>query len=80
MGKALGVADRLIDEFAKDHYWFDDEILQQRLEEAMERAGVREDPLRIAQKELQQNKIPLTVRRYLPDGSFEDFNCSELLH
>ncbi len=37
------------------------------------------DPLRIAQKELQQNKIPLTVRRYLPDGSYEDFNVSELL-
>ena len=37
------------------------------------------DPLRIAQKELQQNKMPLTVRRYLPDGSYEDFNVSELL-
>ncbi|CAN5592811.1 error-prone DNA polymerase [soil metagenome] len=49
VGKTLGVADRLIDEFAKDHYWFDDEILQQRLEEAMQRADVREDPLRITQ-------------------------------
>ena len=49
VGKALGVAEKLIDEFAKDHYWFDDAILQQRLEEAMERAGVQEDPLRIRQ-------------------------------
>ena len=38
------------------------------------------DPLRISQKELNANKIPLTIRRYLPDGSFEDFNVSELLH
>ena len=49
VGKTLGVADKLIDEFAKDHYWFDDAILQQRLDEAMERAGVQEDPLRIRQ-------------------------------
>lgn len=36
------------------------------------------DPLMIAQKELRQKKIPITIRRYLPDGSFEDWNCSEL--
>lgn len=29
------------------------------------------DPLNIALKELEAKKIPLVVRRYLPDGSFE---------
>ena len=42
VGTALGIAPPLIDAFAKDHYWFDDPILDQRLEEAMQRAGVRE--------------------------------------
>ncbi|WFD33481.1 hypothetical protein MCUN1_000294 [Malassezia cuniculi] len=31
------------------------------------------DPLAIAQKELVAKKIPLIVRRYLPDGSYEDW-------
>ena len=31
------------------------------------------DPLQIAMKELRDRKIPLLVRRYLPDGSFEDW-------
>ncbi|WBW75536.1 DNA-directed RNA polymerase I, II and III subunit Rpb6 [Schizosaccharomyces osmophilus] len=37
------------------------------------------DPLQIAMKELAQKKIPLLVRRYLPDGSFEDWSVSELI-
>lgn len=37
------------------------------------------DPLQIAMKEFNQKKIPLVVRRYLPDGSFEDWTCEELL-
>lgn len=37
------------------------------------------DPLVIAQKEMTANKIPLVVRRFLPDGSYEDWLCSELL-
>ncbi|GAO46602.1 DNA-directed RNA polymerase I, II, and III subunit Rpb6 [Saitoella complicata NRRL Y-17804] len=37
------------------------------------------DPLQIAMKELSQKKIPLLVRRYLPDGSYEDWACSELI-
>ena len=49
VGKALAVDERLIDEFAKDHYWFDQSILDQRMTEAMERAGVQEDPLRVTQ-------------------------------
>jgi error-prone DNA polymerase len=49
VGKALDVDVRLVDEFAKDHYWFDDGILEQHLEEAMTRAGVREKPLKLRQ-------------------------------
>jgi len=37
------------------------------------------DPLIIAMKELAANKIPLVVRRFLPDGSYEDWLVSELL-
>lgn len=37
------------------------------------------DPLQIAIKELAQRKIPLVIRRYLPDGSFEDWSVSELI-
>ncbi|KIJ38422.1 hypothetical protein M422DRAFT_176487 [Sphaerobolus stellatus SS14] len=37
------------------------------------------DPLQIALKELSQGKIPLIIRRYLPDGSFEDWSVSELI-
>lgn len=29
-------------------------------------------------KELRDGKIPFTVRRYLPDGSYEDWSVSEL--
>lgn len=37
------------------------------------------DPLQIAMKELAQKKIPLLVRRYLPDGSYEDWSVAELI-
>ncbi|KAL3481216.1 DNA-directed RNA polymerase I, II, and III subunit Rpb6 [Aspergillus californicus] len=37
------------------------------------------DPLQIALKELAQKKIPLIIRRYLPDGTYEDWTCEELL-
>ncbi|KAJ9657508.1 subunit common to RNA polymerases I, II, and III [Neophaeococcomyces mojaviensis] len=37
------------------------------------------DPLQIAIKEFNQKKIPLVVRRYMPDGSFEDWTCEELI-
>eukprot|EP00871_Galdieria_phlegrea_P004687 jgi/Galph1/5219/GphlegSOOS_G3896.1 len=37
------------------------------------------DPLEIAQKELRERKIPITIRRYLPDGTFEDWNVDELM-
>lgn len=37
------------------------------------------DPLRIAQKELGARKVPIIVRRYLPDGSFEDWTIDNLI-
>lgn len=37
------------------------------------------DPLKIAMKELKARKIPIIIRRYLPDGSYEDWNISELV-
>ena len=37
------------------------------------------DPLEIAEKELREKKIPFTVRRYLPDGSYEDWPVNELI-
>lgn len=37
------------------------------------------DPLDIAMKELRENKIPLIIRRYLPDGSFEDWPIQDLI-
>lgn len=37
------------------------------------------DPLEIAMKELREKKIPFTIRRYLPDGSFEDWGVNELI-
>lgn len=37
------------------------------------------DPIEIAEKELLANKIPFIIRRYLPDGSFEDWNVNDLI-
>lgn len=37
------------------------------------------DPLKIAQKELRERKIPIVIRRYLPDGSYEDWGIDELI-
>merc|ERR1711865_860069 len=36
------------------------------------------DPLVIAMKELKQRKIPINIRRYLPDKSYEDWPVTEL--
>mmetsp|Transcript_2448 Transcript_2448/g.7306 ORF Transcript_2448/g.7306 Transcript_2448/m.7306 type:complete len:91 (+) Transcript_2448:212-484(+) len=41
--------------------------------------GTETDPLRIAAKELRERKIPLIIRRYLPDGSFEDWPIKDLI-
>lgn len=37
------------------------------------------DPLQIAMKELKAKKIPIIIRRYLPDGSYEDWGIDELI-
>jgi len=37
------------------------------------------DPLKIAEKELRERKIPIIIRRYLPDGSHEDWSVDELI-
>lgn len=37
------------------------------------------DPVAIARMELEQRRIPLSVRRYLPDGSYEDWCVDELV-
>ena len=36
------------------------------------------DPLKIAHKELRERKIPMIIRRYLPDGHYEDWALDEL--
>ena len=37
------------------------------------------DPMIIAEKELREKKIEYIVRRYLPDGSYEDWDLNELI-
>ena len=37
------------------------------------------DPLLIAEKELREKKIPFFIRRYLPDGNYEDWPISDLI-
>ena len=49
VGRALDVDVRLVDDFAKDHHWFDAAILDERIEAAMARTGVRERPARVRQ-------------------------------
>merc|ERR1719215_2418244 len=37
------------------------------------------DPLLIAEKELILRQIPFVIRRFLPDGTYEDWRVTELL-
>ena len=37
------------------------------------------DPLEIAGKELREKRVPFIVRRYMPDGSYEDWGLEELI-
>ena len=41
--------------------------------------GGEVDPLEIAMKEMKQRKIPIIVRRYMPDKSYEDWAIDELI-
>eukprot|EP01017_Pseudomicrothorax_dubius_P015050 TRINITY_DN1750_c0_g4_i2.p2 TRINITY_DN1750_c0_g4~~TRINITY_DN1750_c0_g4_i2.p2 ORF type:complete len:150 (+),score=54.62 TRINITY_DN1750_c0_g4_i2:67-516(+) len=36
------------------------------------------DPLKIAEQELREKRIPFMIRRYLPDGSYEDWAINDL--
>jgi len=40
--------------------------------------GDESDPYRLAEIELSERKVPFIVRRYLPDGSYEDWKANEL--
>jgi len=40
VGKALGVDERLVDAFAKDHFWFDHELATHKLRELASNCGV----------------------------------------
>ena len=40
--------------------------------------GDETDPLKIAMKELREKKIPIIIRRHLPDKSYEDWTIDEL--
>ena len=37
------------------------------------------DPMVIAEKELREKKIEYIIRRYLPDGGYEDWDLNELI-
>jgi DNA-directed RNA polymerase I, II, and III subunit RPABC2 len=37
------------------------------------------DPFQIALKELRARRIPLTIRRFLPDGTYEDWRVQDLI-
>ena len=41
--------------------------------------GEESDPYKLAEMELDRKRVPFIVRRYLPDGSYEDWKVSELL-
>ncbi|WP_218509371.1 error-prone DNA polymerase [Variovorax sp. dw_308] len=49
VGKALAIDERLIEAFAKDHHWFDHDVQDERIEQAMLTAGVRESTLKLRQ-------------------------------
>ena len=38
------------------------------------------DPYKLAERELAERKIPFIIRRYLPDGAYEDWKLSELTY
>ncbi|KAI8352058.1 RNA polymerase, subunit omega/K/RPB6 [Blakeslea trispora] len=37
------------------------------------------DALAIANKELREKKIPLIIRRFMPDGTYEDWKVKDLI-
>ncbi|UST53183.1 error-prone DNA polymerase [Comamonadaceae bacterium OTU4NAUVB1] len=49
VGRAMDVDARLVDDFARDHHGFDATVLEERIEAAMARTGVREGPAKLRQ-------------------------------
>nr|UXY86909.1 DNA-directed RNA polymerase I, II, and III 15kDa polypeptide [Cryptomonas paramecium] len=43
------------------------------------KANSETDVLELAAKELVERKIPITIRRYLPNGKYEDWRVDELI-
>ncbi|PHZ08457.1 RNA polymerase Rpb6 [Rhizopus microsporus ATCC 52813] len=37
------------------------------------------DALAIANRELREKRLPLTIRRYMPDGTYEDWKVRDLI-
>lgn len=37
------------------------------------------DPIKIAEKELEEGKLHMVIRRFLPNGKYEDWTADELL-
>ena len=38
------------------------------------------DPYKLAERELLERRIPFIIRRYLPDGNYEDWKLTELTY
>jgi DNA-directed RNA polymerase I, II, and III subunit RPABC2 len=53
------------------------QILGKRVTELMLRPK-SEDPIGVAVRELNHGRIPYTIRRYLPNGTYEDWKVTEL--
>lgn len=41
--------------------------------------GLESSPIRLAERELKEGKLPYIIRRRLPDDTFEDWKVSELM-
>jgi len=37
------------------------------------------DPIAIAEKELREGVLPFVIRRYLPNGKYEDWDVKDLI-
>ncbi|CDR94970.1 DNA-directed RNA polymerase subunit I, putative [Babesia bigemina] len=56
-----------------------DENVAMGFGEATDSSAMAIDPLIIAEKELYQKSVPFIIRRYLPNGSYEDWKIEELI-
>lgn len=70
---------RCVSQPAYDLHWLTVRVPQSMNAPVLVPLDGETDALQIAIKELSQRKIPLIIRRYLPDGSFEDWSVSELI-